>query len=74
MKCPNCGCSSSRVIKSRVVDPENALQRYRKCLDCKTKYTTFERLAVYVGRDRGWAVNDREVYVPIYPPAQEACG
>ena len=42
MKCPSCQCLDSKVIDSR--SQEDAIRRRRECLNCKTRFTTYERL------------------------------
>ena len=42
MKCPACHCFDSKVIDSRA--QEDFIRRRRECLECKTRFTTYERL------------------------------
>ncbi len=42
MKCPYCGGSNSRVVDSR--DASDGVRRRRCCLDCDSRFTTYERL------------------------------
>ncbi|HEX78609.1 MAG TPA: transcriptional repressor NrdR [Dehalococcoidia bacterium] len=42
MKCPYCDCDDSRVIDSR--DVNDGVRRRRQCLDCNTRFTTYERV------------------------------
>jgi transcriptional repressor NrdR len=42
MKCPYCSYHDSRVIDSRETD--NGIRRRRQCLDCGSRFTTYERL------------------------------
>ena len=42
MNCPYCGFYDSKVIDSREVD--NGIRRRRQCLDCGSRFTTYERL------------------------------
>ncbi|MFC1893815.1 transcriptional regulator NrdR [Chloroflexota bacterium] len=42
MNCPYCGCQDSRVIDSR--DVNDGIRRRRECLDCRSRFTTYERL------------------------------
>ncbi|MBQ4137363.1 MAG: transcriptional repressor NrdR [Clostridia bacterium] len=44
MKCPGCGSTESKVIDSRAMDERNAIRRRRECLDCQTRFTTFETI------------------------------
>jgi transcriptional repressor NrdR len=40
--CPSCRKSETRVVDSR--DDENVVRRRRECLDCKSRFTTYERM------------------------------
>ncbi len=40
--CPSCRKSETRVVDSR--DDESVVRRRRECLDCKHRFTTYERL------------------------------
>jgi transcriptional repressor NrdR len=42
MKCPYCGSEDSRVIDSR--DINDGVRRRRQCLECNSRYTTYERV------------------------------
>lgn len=42
MNCPYCGHGDSRVIDSREVN--DGIRRRRQCLDCGSRFTTYERL------------------------------
>lgn len=42
MLCPVCRAGDTRVIDSR--DDENAVRRRRECLQCKHRFTTYERI------------------------------
>jgi transcriptional repressor NrdR len=42
MKCPYCGYNDSKVIDSR--DVNDGIRRRRQCLNCETRFTTYERL------------------------------
>ena len=44
MKCPFCRVDNDRVIDSRASEDGFAIRRRRECLDCKRRYTTYERL------------------------------
>jgi transcriptional repressor NrdR len=44
MKCPSCQCDNDRVIDSRASEDGYAIRRRRECLDCKRRYTTYERV------------------------------
>ena len=42
MNCPYCGYHDSKVIDSR--DVEDGIRRRRQCLNCSSRFTTYERL------------------------------
>lgn len=42
MKCPRCGSEELAVVDSR--SDENSIRRRRECQDCRTRFTTFERV------------------------------
>ena len=44
MKCPFCQSDNDRVIDSRASEDGFAIRRRRECLDCKRRYTTYERV------------------------------
>lgn len=44
MHCLKCGCEESKVIDSRMVEESNSIRRRRECLDCKNRFTTYERI------------------------------
>jgi len=44
MRCPFCRLDNDRVIDSRGSDDGFAIRRRRECLDCKRRYSTYERL------------------------------
>lgn len=46
MKCPVCSLEVSRVLESRDVEDSASIRRRRECLDCKHRFTTYERLEV----------------------------
>ena len=43
MKCPFCGSFQDQVLDSRPIEHTSAVRRRRECLECKKRYTTFER-------------------------------
>ena len=43
MKCNKCGCIESKVLDSRPFDNYNTIRRRRECLECKHRFTTYER-------------------------------
>lgn len=44
MRCPYCRDDNDRVIDSRSSQDGFAIRRRRECLNCKRRYTTYERL------------------------------
>ena len=44
MRCPSCGCPESKVVDSRPSDDGSSIRRRRECLECKHRFTTYERL------------------------------
>jgi transcriptional repressor NrdR len=44
MKCPFCHQDNDRVIDSRASEDGFATRRRRECLDCRRRYTTYERV------------------------------
>ena len=44
MKCPFCQVDNDRVIDSRASEDGFATRRRRECLDCRRRYTTYERV------------------------------
>lgn len=44
MKCPFCQADNDRVIDSRASEDGFAIRRRRECLDCRRRYTTYERV------------------------------
>ncbi len=42
MKCPFCGYAESKVIDSRPTDEGERIRRRRECLNCHTRFTTYE--------------------------------
>lgn len=45
MRCPACGYEESKVVDSRPSDDGATIRRRRECLECKYRFTTYERLA-----------------------------
>ncbi|HYM91163.1 MAG TPA: transcriptional regulator NrdR [bacterium] len=43
MRCPYCSGEDSRVLDSRGIDEGEAIRRRRECLECRRRFTTFER-------------------------------
>ncbi len=44
VRCPVCGSLDDKVVDSRGADDGSSVRRRRQCLECATRYTTFERL------------------------------
>lgn len=44
MKCPYCGFNDSRVLESRSTEEGSAVRRRRECLQCRERFTTYERV------------------------------
>ena len=44
MRCPSCGFPESKVVDSRPSDDGSTIRRRRECLECKHRFTTYERL------------------------------
>ncbi len=42
MQCPACKSESSKVVDTRAARGGQAVRRRRECLDCQTRYTTYE--------------------------------
>jgi transcriptional repressor NrdR len=44
MKCPFCGKARNKVIDSRLGKNGRTIRRRRECLDCKKRFTTYEKV------------------------------
>ncbi|MEM6612568.1 MAG: transcriptional regulator NrdR [Cyanobacteria bacterium P01_C01_bin.72] len=44
MHCPNCQHTESRVLESRSTGSGQSIRRRRECLNCKQRFTTYERI------------------------------
>lgn len=44
MNCLKCGCEESKVIDSRSIAEGNSIRRRRECLNCKARFTTYEKI------------------------------
>ena len=44
MKCPFCGDLENKVMDSRLTNDGVAIRRRRECLECKRRFTTYERV------------------------------
>ncbi len=63
MKCPNCGCTESKVLDSRPAEDFQAIRRRRECEECAKRFTTYERMEtiplIVVKRDKSRETFDR---------------
>ena len=63
MLCPNCQHTESRVLESRSTEGKQSIRRRRECLQCKQRFTTYERIELVpitvVKRDGGRESFDR---------------
>jgi len=44
MQCPYCQHTDSRVLESRSTEAGQSIRRRRECLECKHRFTTYERI------------------------------
>ncbi len=44
MRCPKCGSLEDKVIDSRLSKEGDSIRRRRECLDCETRFTTYEEI------------------------------
>ena len=44
MKCIYCGHLESKVVDSRPTDEGSSIRRRRECLECKKRFTTYEKI------------------------------
>ena len=44
MQCPSCQNTDSRVLESRSADTGKSVRRRRECLNCNSRFTTYERI------------------------------
>ncbi|MFA5623013.1 MAG: transcriptional regulator NrdR [Candidatus Dojkabacteria bacterium] len=44
MRCPYCGCTTSKVVDKRDNADDFSTRRRRQCLRCGRRYTTYERI------------------------------
>ena len=47
MKCPSCNSDDIKVVDSRPVEDNNSIRRRRECLNCHTRFTTYEVIDVF---------------------------
>lgn len=74
MICPFCEHTEHRVVESRVSDTKDAIRRRRECLECKGRFTTYERveeIAISVVKSSG----EREPFDrdKLFAGLQRAC-
>ena len=50
MRCPFCEHDDSRVVDSRLSGEGEQVRRRRECLDCKQRFTTYERVEEFFPR------------------------
>ena len=50
MYCPFCSSEETKVIDSRLAGEGRQIRRRRQCLDCKERFTTFERAELVMPR------------------------
>jgi len=44
MRCLKCGTEESKVVDSRSIEEGNSIRRRRECLNCKHRFTTYEKI------------------------------
>ncbi|MBP7885449.1 transcriptional repressor NrdR [Patescibacteria group bacterium] len=44
MQCPRCHYPETKVIDSRDIDSHQTIRRRRECLNCESRFTTFEKI------------------------------
>ncbi len=44
MRCPKCGSLEDKVIDSRLSKEGTSIRRRRECLECETRFTTYEEI------------------------------
>jgi transcriptional repressor NrdR len=44
MKCPYCGSKDTEVVETRDSEDLETIRRRRECLNCKKRFTTYERI------------------------------
>lgn len=63
MHCPSCQHTESRVLESRSTESGQSIRRRRECLNCKQRFTTYERIELVpitvIKRDRSLESFDR---------------
>ena len=46
MHCLKCGYEESKVVDSRSIEEGNSIRRRRECLNCKNRFTTYEKVEI----------------------------
>ena len=63
MKCPYCGCDTSKVIDSRPTEDNEKIRRRRECVACKNRFTTYEEVetlpVIVIKKDKSRQAFDR---------------
>ncbi len=64
MRCMYCGNTESKVVDSRSTEDGTAIRRRRECLNCKKRFTTYEKIEsvpiIVVKKDKSRQSFDRE--------------
>ena len=47
MQCPHCQYTDSRVLESRSTGAAQSIRRRRECLQCRHRFTTYERIELF---------------------------
>ena len=68
MQCPNCQHTDSRVLESRSSENGQSIRRRRECLQCKYRFTTYER------REHAIVVRKRDGSAEPFSPAKVLAG
>ena len=63
MKCPACGYKETKVVDSRPIENNTGIRRRRVCLECGTKFSTYEHIemmpVMVIKKDKSREVFDR---------------
>lgn len=63
MKCPSCGYIDTKVVDSRPAENNTTIRRRRVCLECGTKFSTYEHIetmpVMVIKKDKTREVFDR---------------
>ena len=63
MKCPACGYKETKVVDSRPIENNTGIRRRRVCLECGTKFSTYEHIEMMpimvIKKDKTREVFDR---------------